>query len=199
MKGGDRARGGIRILCAGAKLAQTLRAASLVSCKSGTIAAAWSPALLFAPLSCRSRACRSADRSRKYKRTVIFRDWIATSWFSDVIPRSDRFPLARLDLFFFLIHGKPRKRKRRGTTDRRTERVYVDEKRNVRVGIVWHERFLTGRMDKDFRRDYRKMRCALLHLLLIVGGKFHQAALSLIGGKARSTFEWHGSHLLTRS
>lgn len=25
-------------------------------------------------------------------------------------------------------------------------------------------------MDKDFRRDYRKMRCALLHLLLIVGG-----------------------------
>ncbi|XP_072759490.1 neural cell adhesion molecule L1 isoform X1 [Anoplolepis gracilipes] len=25
-------------------------------------------------------------------------------------------------------------------------------------------------MDKDYRRDYRKMRCALLHLLLIVGG-----------------------------
>ena len=33
-------------------------------------------------------------------------------------------------------------------------------------------------MDKDFRRKYKKMRCGLLHLLLIVGGKFHYTVLS---------------------
>lgn len=33
-----------------------------------------------------------------------------------------------------------------------------------------------GRMDKDCRRKCRRMRCALLHLLLIVGGKFHHVA-----------------------
>lgn len=133
MKGGDRARGGIRILCAGAKLAQTLRAASLVSCKSGTIAAAWPPC--YSP---RYPAdLERDDRSRKYSEedgdlSRLNRDFVISS---DVIPRSDRFPLARLDPFFFFIHGKPRRRKRRGT-DRRTERVYVDEKRNVRVGTV---------------------------------------------------------------
>lgn len=42
-------------------------------------------------------------------------------------------------------------------------------------------------MDKDFRRDYKKMQCALLHLLLIVGGKFHQAVLSLIKGEGEAS------------
>lgn len=36
-------------------------------------------------------------------------------------------------------------------------------------------------MDKDFRRKYKKMRCGLLHLLLIVGGKFHCTVLSSAG------------------
>jgi len=44
-------------------------------------------------------------------------------------------------------------------------------------------------MDKDFRRKYKKMRCGLLHLLLIVGGKFHYTVLSLTGRERGSDLD----------
>lgn len=168
-----RGRRGIRILCAGAKLAQTLRAASLVSCKSGTIAAAWHPRRVASPADFerfRGYGWSSGTKETLRPLTLRLRDS------PDVIARPRVFTRVGFSPPFFLWKTVKTKAPWYRSA---SEDICRQETWRARVTVT--QKILHGRMDKDFCRKYKKMRCGLLHLLLIVGGKFHYTVLSSMG------------------
>lgn len=170
---------GIRILCAGARLAQTLRAASLVSCKSGTIAVAWRPrcvASLTDFKRLRDSGWSTRERYQKKSSSCQPTRELSDLAFARCCRASARFRVSvRASRSFSPFLWETAKTKTPWYQSASKD-ICRQEARRARVTVT--QKILHGRMDKDFRRKYKKMRCGLLHLLLIVGGKFHYTVLS---------------------
>lgn len=160
---GCQERRGVRILCAGARLAQTLRAASLVSCKSGTVASAWR----VSGENVRARARPSVSRCIFVHGFLQISDSNVANCLRKQKPRSQSRvgPMTFARAARVPWHCSPRC----NNGERKSRRTSTLPMIVVR-GSTSATRI--PRMDKDVRRKCGKVRRALFQLLLIVGGKF---------------------------